>query len=205
MSSNIEAGLLKEQQETPKEHWKDYTVGVMSASSNTNFAARENTKAIGRILAKNGFDGANGGYSEGAMKDFADGFREQCREEGRSEDEITRHLHGTIFSDKAIGEGLRNQRGVNDTMSIKEAHTLSGRAGGIIDNSDAIIVAEGGIGTELEGLLAAQGEWFALKKNTQLRKEIGEAESSGVLTDELKQNKTAEMVSVKPAIVIVLK
>lgn len=191
-----------ESREHQKEHWKQYTVGVMSASSALNHAAIDNTYSIGKMLAKNGYDGRNGGYSAGAMKSFADGFREEARTLGASDKEITEHFHGVIFSDKAIGEGLKNQRGVNATSSIEEAHTLSDRAGGIINNSDAIIVVEGGIGTELEGLLAAQGEWFAQKKNAQLQKEVVEARDAERLTPQVESEKRRQMVPIKPIISI---
>jgi len=57
----------------------------MSVSSALNKAAIENTYAIGKLLAKNGYDGCNGGYSAGAMKSFADGFREEARQMGASD------------------------------------------------------------------------------------------------------------------------
>lgn len=143
-----------------QEHWKSWTVGVMSASSNENKYAIDNAHTIGQLVAKNGYDAINGGYGVGGMGAFANGFREQCRTMGFSDDEITQHLKGVVFSEKVIGQALAKKRTINETATITSGDSLAERAGKIIKGSDAIIAVEGGLGTSVEALMAAQDEWF---------------------------------------------
>lgn len=149
-----------ESREAPKIQWKNFTVSVMSASSNENFYAVENARAVGMILPRMGMDGINGGYSVGGMGSFAEGYIATAREMGLPEDEIKTHLKGVVYSEKVIGKALAKQRGVNSPASITQADSLPERAGGIIKGSDVVIAVEGGVGTNIEALMAAQDEWF---------------------------------------------
>jgi len=143
-----------------QEHWKSWTVSVMSASSNENKYAIENAHAIGQILAEKGYDAINGGYGVGGMGAFANGFREQCRAMSFSDSEIEKHLKGVVYSEKVIGQALAKKRTINTTATITSGDSLAERAGGIIKGSDAVIAVEGGLGTNIEALMSAQDEWF---------------------------------------------
>jgi predicted Rossmann-fold nucleotide-binding protein len=188
--------------EAEKGQWKDWTVAVMSASSNTNYAAMENTYGIGKLVAELGFDAINGGYSVGGMKRYADGFREKCREMGISDEEITDHLKGVIYSEQAIGQHLKKQRGVNEQATIYEADNLGERAGGIVYRADAIVAVEGGVGTELETLLASQGEWFVETYNDGITKEIKKLEEAGQLTEAKRKEILGQKRNIRPIISI---
>lgn len=144
----------REFREHPHQHWKHYTVGVMSASSDKNRPAMENTYEAGALLARLGMDGINGGYNMGGMGNFANGFREECRKMGFSDTEIGQHLKGVVYEKAVPG------RTFNEQAALTKVDNLPARAGGIIHGSDAVIAVEGGAGTNIEGLLAAQNEWF---------------------------------------------
>ncbi len=150
----------KEYKEQSKIQWKDFTVSVMSASSNENKYAVENACGVGKMLPKLGMDGINGGYSVGGMGSFAEGYKQTAREMGLSDQEIEKHLKGVVYSEKIIGKALAETRGVNSPASITRADSLPERAGGIIKGSDVVIAVEGGVGTNIEALMAAQDEWF---------------------------------------------
>jgi|GEM_PF-4489338 len=152
--------VSREIQELPKEHWKNFTVSVMSASSDENLPAKENAFAVGRMLPGMGMDGINGGYSVGGMGSFAEGYKEGAQVMGLSAEEIQKHLKGVVFSEEVIGKALAEKRGINSPATITRASSLPERAGGIINGSDAVIAVEGGIGTNIEALMAAQDEWF---------------------------------------------
>lgn len=155
--------------EQPKIQWKDFTVSVMSASSNENKYAMENAREVGKMLPKMGMDGINGGYSVGGMGSFAEGYKETAKEMGLSDQEIEQHLKGVVYSEKVIGKALAETRGVNSPASITRADSLPERAGGIIKGSDVVIAVEGGVGTNIEALMAAQDEWFKERnKDTKL-------------------------------------
>lgn len=193
--------LSHEQKKEEEEHFKDYTVGVFSASSESNEAAKQNTRAIAEMLAEMGMDGMNGGYSSGAMRTFAEGYAEKSKELGFKEAQIKRHLHGIIFSKEVAGGFIKEKAGVNVDGEIKEMHTLSERAGGIIDNSDATIATEGGLGTMAEVLVASIGENLAQLKKEQLEKDIEVAEKRGASDNEIQELKS-QAVPVKPIIIL---
>lgn len=159
----------REYKEIKKTEWKNFTVSVMSASSNENKYAIENAYEIGKILPTKGMDGINGGYSVGGMGSFAEGYKQASREIGLTDEEIKQHLKGVVYSEKVIGQALAKTRGINSPANITSADSLPERAGGIIKGSDVVIAVEGGIGTNIEALMAAQDEWFKEKnKDTKL-------------------------------------
>lgn len=148
------------EKQAEKIHWKDWRVAVFSAASAKDRYATENGEAIGQLLATDGFDAINGGYDAGGMKGLKNGFVAVCREQGMSDQEIEKHLSGVIFSDAAVGVKIKQLFGVISPAAVKETANLPDRAGGIINNADAYIATEGGIGTVIEFLLSAQNEWI---------------------------------------------
>lgn len=156
------------EQESPIK-WKEYQVAVFAASSPKDRYAVENSEAVGRLLATRGFDAINGGYDVGGMGALGKGFADACREKGLSDSEIEKHLTGVIFSDKVGGKKLKEERGLIKPARFKETDNLAERAGGIINDADAYIATEGGIGTVIELLLAAQNEW-ARQKDVSAKK-----------------------------------
>jgi len=178
--------------EYPKGHWKNFTVSVMSASSNLNEPAKQNAYQVGKMLPELGMDGINGGYSVGGMGSFAEGYKEGSRAMGLSDDEIATHLKGVIYSEKVIGKTLAKERGVNSPATITPTDSLPERAGGIIGGSDVVIAVEGGVGTNIEALLAAQDQWFK-ERNTENPKPIRPLiliESTNMIEDTIALNES---------------
>ncbi len=189
----------REFKELPKVEWKNFTVSVMSASSDANLPAKQNAYQVGKMLPELGMDGINGGYSVGGMGSFAEGYKEGSHNIGLSDEEITKHLKGIIYSEKVIGKTLAKERGVNSPATITPTDSLPERAGGIIGGSDVVIAVEGGVGTNIEALLAAQDQWFK-ERNTENPKPTRPLiliESTNMIEDTIELNENRSKGTIK--------
>ncbi len=143
-----------------KPEWKEYTVGVMGASSNKNTEAMTNGYEVGKMLGERGYDVANGGYAVGGMGETARGFQDICKKKNIAEDEAGEHFQAVVLSEEAIGKKLAEKRTYIKPASVHEYDNFTSRSGGIINRSDAVIALPGGIGTITESYASAMGEWF---------------------------------------------
>lgn len=148
-----------------------YRVAVFAASSNENKYAVTNGRISGRIIGEEGFSIVNGGYPIGGMGAAGEGFDEATR--NLNEAERNKRKLGVIFSrDTEHGKNTVKERGLIPGATFQEEKDFGHRSAGIIENADACIAVEGGIGTMLENGTLAMDEYFRGKDKNNFKKPL---------------------------------
>lgn len=154
---------------TPVEHseknekitWKEkFPIAVFGSRKDSDTLAVNNSDAVGRVLAEEGYPAANGGYDMGAMGGMARAYAETCRKAGVSDADIAAHLTGFVMPiggiEKQFNEPTLRPR--IQKATIVELIELEERQSALVNHARAYIATEGGDGTVSEVIDALKGE-----------------------------------------------
>ena len=195
---------IPEPKEKTQEHWKNgFRVTVFCGASSPKSlqdvasASVENGYELGKLLAEEGLDAANGGYSLGTMDAMAKGFKDECKTLGVPDDEVKKHLFGEILSEEVVGKNFASNMPVIEGETTQAHDLYSDRIGELINSSQVHVALEGGMGTAIESMLAAMSEWVHQKKETAIVKPLIVIDSRNTFANLLRDIETRTPGSIK--------